>query len=268
MAAGIAGRKLVGLIATPDRERGSIISSMVGLLRVYDSTTARTIGEAPNFDPAVFVRSTDTLYIAARPDKQTLYEPLLAALLEQIRFETYDRTKNEQAGLEPRHPHVTFALDAANTTAPIPLPAIISEAGGQGLHVIVGIQALGPAIARWGDAARSFLTLFPTKVIFRGVFDADTVHALANAAGEYDRHVTGYSRSTTYLGPHHTPHRPDQPLHLDPAPARPHRRRHHQHPRKSRPHLGRPHLDPPHHPDALEQPHLAGCDRSIGRTVA
>ena len=198
--AGIAVKKLLGLIATPDRERGSIISTMVGLLRVYDSTTARAIGQDPNFDPHAFVRSTDTLYITARPDKQTLYAPLLAALLEQIRFETYDRTKAEQAGLEGPQPHVTFALDEANTTAPIPLPAIISEAGGQGLHIIVGIQALSPAIARWGEAAKSFLTLFPTKVIFRGVFDPDTVKAMAAAAGEYDRQLTGYSRTTTYLG--------------------------------------------------------------------
>ena len=196
----IASQKLLGLISTPDRERGSIISTMVALLRVYDSVNARTIGVDPNFDPREFVRSTDTLYITARPDKQELYAPLLAALLEQIRFETYDRTKHEQAGLEPAHPHVTFALDEANTTAPIPLPAIISEAGGQGLHIVVGIQALGPAIARWGDAARSFLTLFPTKVIFRGVFDKDTVSALASAAGEYDRHVTSYGISTSYVG--------------------------------------------------------------------
>lgn len=95
--AAIAGQKLLGLIATPDRERGSIISTMVGMLRVYDSVAARRTGQDPNFDPAAFVRSTDTLYITARPDKQALYAPLLAALLEQIRFETYDRTKREQA---------------------------------------------------------------------------------------------------------------------------------------------------------------------------
>ncbi|HAQ9610261.1 TPA: TraM recognition domain-containing protein, partial [Enterococcus faecium] len=203
--AGIAVQKLLGLIATPDKERGSIISTMVGLLRVYDSVSARRVGDNPNFDPRAFVESNDTLYITARPDKQNLYAPLLAALLEQIRFETYDRTKREQAGLEPALPHVTFALDEANTTAPIPLPAIISEAGGQGLHIVVGIQALGPAIARWGDAARSFLTLFPTKVIFRGVFDSDTISALSSASGEYDRQMTSYSVSTSYLGNYSLP---------------------------------------------------------------
>lgn len=203
--ADIAWQKLKGLIATPDKERGSIVSTMARMLGVYDSLAARRIGENPNFDPREFVRSADTLYITARPDKQDLYAPLLAALLEQIRFETYDRTKREQAGLERSHPHVTFALDEANTTAPIPLPAIISEAGGQGLHLAVGIQALGPAIARWGDAAKSFLTLFPTKVIFRGVFDQDTVSALSDAAGEYDRHMTSYSVSTSYVGPYLMP---------------------------------------------------------------
>lgn len=199
----IAGRKLLGLISTPDRERGSIISSMVSLLRVYDSVSAREIGEDTNFDPRQFVRSADTLYITSRPDKQKLYAPLLAALLEQIRFETYDRHKAEEAGAEPRRPHVTFALDEANTTAPIPLPAIISEAGGQGLHIVVGIQAIGPAIARWGDAAKSFLTLFPVKVLFRGNFDRDTVTALSEAAGEFDRVLTGYSESTAYVGQYH-----------------------------------------------------------------
>jgi type IV secretory pathway TraG/TraD family ATPase VirD4 len=203
--AGIAAKKLEGMIRTPDRERGSIISTMVALLRVYDSASARAVGRNPNFDPAAFVRSTDTLYVTARPDKQEIYAPLLAALLEQIRFETYDRHKAQQAGLEPGRPHVTFALDEANNTAPIPLPSITAEAGGQGLHLAVGLQAIGPAIARWGDAAKSFLTLFPTKIILRGTFDHDTVQALSDAAGEYDRTMTGYSMSTSYLGQYHIP---------------------------------------------------------------
>lgn len=199
IGARIAARKFQGLISTPDKERGSTISTLVGMLRVYDSVSARELGRTTNFDPRAFVRSADTLYITARPDRQALYAPLLAALLEAIRLETYDRHKRIEAGVEPRLPHVTFALDEANTTAPIPLPAIISEAGGQGLHLAVGMQAIGPAVARWGDAALSFLTLFPVKVLFRGNFDTDTTKALSDAAGEFDREVIGYSQSTSYV---------------------------------------------------------------------
>lgn len=197
--AGIAFTKLRGLLLAPDRERGSIVSTMTRLLAVYDSLAARRTGENPNFDPAQFVRSRDTIYITARPDKQNLYAPLLAALLEQIRFATYDRQKRIMAGLEPAQPHVTFALDEANTTAPIPIPSIISEAGGQGLHVVVGVQALGPSEARWGRAAASFLTLFPTKIVLRGVFDRDTVSALSVAAGEYDRQMVSESQGQQFL---------------------------------------------------------------------
>lgn len=196
----IAWAKLRGLLTTPDRERGSIISTMTRLLSVYDSLAARRTGENPNFDPERFVRSRDTLYITARPDKQDLYAPLLAALLEQIRFATYDRQKRIMAGHEAAQPHVTFALDEANTTAPIPLPSIISEAGGQGLHVVVGVQALGPSEARWGRAAASFLTLFPTKVVLRGVFDRDTVTALSVAAGEYDREMITENQGQQFIG--------------------------------------------------------------------
>ena len=46
----------------------------------------------------------------------------------------------------------------------------------------------------------SFLTLFPTKVVLRGVFDRDTVSALSTAAGEYDRQMVSESRGQQYIG--------------------------------------------------------------------
>lgn len=49
--AGIAWAKLRGLLTSPDRERGSIVSTMTRLLSVYDSLAARRTGEHPNFDP-------------------------------------------------------------------------------------------------------------------------------------------------------------------------------------------------------------------------
>ncbi|WP_454837001.1 type IV secretory system conjugative DNA transfer family protein [Rhodococcus qingshengii] len=185
---------------TPERERGSIISSIAKLMRIYGSMTARQIGTNPNFDPHAFVRSSDTLYITASPERQKEYAPLLAGLLEEIRYATYQRHKAEEAGAEPKRPHVTFVLDEANNTAPIPLPAIISEAGGQSLHVIVGIQDLSRARQRWGREAEGFLTLFPTKIILNGVVEPYTLDALSNAAGEFDRVMTGYSESTSYVG--------------------------------------------------------------------
>lgn len=66
---------------------------------------------------------------------------------------------------------MTFVLDEVANTAPIPLPNVASEAGGQGLHLVVGFQDLSQARTRWGQAADGFLTLFPEKLILSGMND-------------------------------------------------------------------------------------------------
>ncbi|WP_197481958.1 type IV secretory system conjugative DNA transfer family protein [Rhodococcus sp. HS-D2] len=207
----IAAGQLAGLLATPDKERGSVKSTLARLVRIYGSVAAREIGANPNFDPREFVRTADTLYITASPERQKEYAPLLAGLLEEIRYATYERHAAEEQGTEPKRPHVTFVLDEANNTAPIPLPAIISEAGGQSLHVIVGIQDLSRARSRWGRDADGFLTLFPTKVVLNGVVEPYTLDALSNASGEYDRMMASYSESTTFIGPYSFPIRQRNP---------------------------------------------------------
>ncbi len=195
--AAIVRAQLDGLLITPDRERGSIVSTLTRSMRIYQSSITRKLGADPNFDIHAFVRSNDTLYITASPDRAGEYAPLLVGLLEEIRYAVYARSRAQRSGGEPMRPHVTFVLDEANNTAPIPLPAIISEAGGQGLHLVVGIQDLSRAKARWGAEANGFLTLFATKVILPGIIENDTLSTLSNAAGEFDRTTTSVSTEQT-----------------------------------------------------------------------
>jgi hypothetical protein len=52
------------------------------------------------------------------------------------------------------------------------LPALASQAGGQNLQVVIGLQDLSQARTRWGqDAADGFLSLFQTKLILTGIAD-------------------------------------------------------------------------------------------------
>ena len=101
-----------------------------------------------------------------------------------------------------------FCLDEVANIAPIhDLPALVSEAGGQGLHVMACLQDLSQARTRWGDqAAEGFLTLFQTKLVLPGISDPRTLEALSLVLGEIDRpmptHSTGTSISTTgWLSP-------------------------------------------------------------------
>jgi type IV secretion system protein VirD4 len=91
---------LIGIERTETRERSSIFSATAGVLAAYNSDSARETAARPNFDPARFARSTDTLYITAPEHKQNLTAPLIVGLLEQIRHAVYDQARSD--GTEDR----------------------------------------------------------------------------------------------------------------------------------------------------------------------
>jgi type IV secretion system protein VirD4 len=199
----VAGDVLVGIAKTDDRERSSIFSATAGVLAAYNADATRRAAASPNFDPARFVAGADTVYITAPANKQALCAPLVVGLLEQIRHATYERS----AASGKDGPPVFLCLDELANIAPIhDLPALVSEAGGQGLHVLACLQDLSQARERWGEpAADGFLSLFQTKLILNGIADPRTLEAISLALGEYDRrlvsHTVGRSRSEKLLPP-------------------------------------------------------------------
>lgn len=192
--AAIAEALLVSLLNVPDRERESIASTLGRIMNIYTSAAALRSGINPNFDVHAFVRSTDTVYITAPVDRQRDYAPLIAGFLESIRLAQYHRRQAVDLGAETQTAPVTFVLDEAANTAPIPLPNVASEAGGQGLHLVVAFQDLSQARARWGQAAEGFLTLFPEKLILSGMNDRSTADMLSKMSGDYDRMTVGVTQ--------------------------------------------------------------------------
>jgi type IV secretion system protein VirD4 len=187
---------LAGIVNTDERERSSILSATAGVLAAYNADATRRNAAHPNFDADAFVLGTDTVYIAAPAHKQALCAPLVVGLLEQIRHATY---KHAPTLIAENRPPVYLALDEAANIAPIhDLPALASEAGGQRLHLLIGLQDLSQARKRWGDsAADGFLSLFQTKVILNGIADPKTLEALSVVLGEYDRQLASQTIGST-----------------------------------------------------------------------
>jgi type IV secretion system protein VirD4 len=187
----IANDVLVGIAKTDGRERSSIFSATAGVLAAYNADGTRRAAATTNFDASRFAASADTIYITAPAHKQALCAPLVVGLLEQIRHATYAR-----AASGATTPPVFLCLDEVANIAPIhDLPALVSEAGGQGLHVMACLQDLSQARERWGEAAADgFLSLFQTKLILNGVADGRTLEAISLALGEYDRQLVSYTR--------------------------------------------------------------------------
>jgi len=185
----VAGDVLAGIERTEGRERSSILSATAGVLSAYNARAARDAAARPNFDPPRFVNGTDTVYIAAPAHRQALCAPLVVGLLEQIRHAAYARNAASPSG------PVLMCLDELANIAPIhDLPALVSEAGGQGLQVLACLQDLSQARQRWGEsAADGLLSLFQTKLVLDGIADRRTLEALSLSLGEYDRRVVSHS---------------------------------------------------------------------------
>jgi type IV secretory pathway TraG/TraD family ATPase VirD4 len=190
----VAGDVLIGIARTDARERSSIFSATAGVLAAYNADTTRKAAASPNFDAARFVASSDTVYITAPAHKQALCAPLVVGLLEQIRHATYAHARQE-----PSTPPVFFCLDEIANIAPIhDLPALVSEAGGQHLHILACLQDLSQARSRWGaDAADGFLSLFQTKLVLSGIADSRTLEAISLVLGEYDRRLVSHTISSS-----------------------------------------------------------------------
>lgn len=192
----IAADVLAGIAKTDTRERSSIFSATAGVLAAYNATATRNNAANPNFDPHRFTTSTDTIYITAPAHKQALAAPLVVGLLEQIRHATYQHAPTRP----PNTPPVLLALDELANIAPIhDLPALISEAGGQHLHILACLQDLSQARTRWGQhATEGLLSLFQTKLILTGINDPQTLQTISLTLGEYDRHLVSHSIGRTH----------------------------------------------------------------------
>jgi type IV secretory pathway TraG/TraD family ATPase VirD4 len=148
------------------------------------------------------VQGNDTIYITAPEDKQALCAPLIVGLLEQIRHAAYLKARSHNPGRR-----MLWALDEIANIAPIhDLPALVSQAGGQNLQVMIGLQDLSQARTRWSDAAADgFMSLFQTRLILNGIADSRTLESISMALGEYDRKLysasTGRSESDEWFSP-------------------------------------------------------------------
>jgi len=190
----IASDVLTGIEKTDARERSSIYSATAGVLAAYNADAARRSASKPNFDPKHFASSKDTIYITAPEHKQALCAPLIVGLLEQIRHAVYEKAQTHKPG-----PPMLWALDEIANIAPIhDLPALVSQAGGQSLQVMIGLQDLSQARARWGQAAADgFMSLFQTRLVLNGIADSRTLESISLSLGEYDRQVISTAQGSS-----------------------------------------------------------------------
>ena len=197
----VAADALIGIQRTESREQSGIFSTATGVLRAYKSNGARQTAKDPNFDPDAFVRSCDTVYVTSPDHKQRACEPLIVGLTQQIRHRIYHHSAIGTPGLY----RTVFILDEFGNVIKLPnILELASQAGGQGLDLVIVIQDLVQIATRYGQqVAEAFMSMFQTKLLFPGINDVKTLDAVSAVIGDYDRQVvsssTGQSESDEWL---------------------------------------------------------------------
>jgi len=183
----LAAKVLQGVDRAADQERQSIWSATADVIDVYTTVEALEAATDSNFDPAVFVGSVDTVYVAVAAEQQNACAPLVVALIEAVRDAQYRRHRAATLAGQTCWPPVSLILDEVANVAPIAsLPALVSEAGGQGLHVLAAVQDLSQVKARWGvEVAEGFLSLFGHVLVLGGIRDTRTLEAFSVMCGEW-----------------------------------------------------------------------------------
>jgi len=186
----IAADVLQGIRHTAERERSGIFSTAARVLRAYRSEVALNASQQPSFDADAF----------ARVERHGVHRRARARAAAPRPAGRRPAGRCAPGDLPPRvaaRPGASAgAVDARRVRERRPdprplhdLPAMLSEAGGQGLQVVVVLQDFSQARRRWPREADGMLSLFGARMILSGIADVPTLNQLSLIAGDWDRPV-------------------------------------------------------------------------------
>ncbi|WP_433678321.1 type IV secretory system conjugative DNA transfer family protein [Nocardia sp. CA-119907] len=158
---------------------------------VIDKTTQQRTHDLPQFKPAAFVTSTDTLYALsmAGPDGAT---PLTSALVGQILEAALDTARARPDG-RLSVPLLGVLDEAANCARIAELPSYYTYAGGCGIVLITILQVLEQGEDLWGANGLKTMRAQSIEVYGGGIAATDYLEHWSAMAGPHD--VAERSRS-------------------------------------------------------------------------
>src|SRR5580692_817172 len=107
----------------------------------------------PDFDPARFALTRDTLYLIT--ESRSAASPLIAGLTDTVM--RAGRRRAEQAGGRLDPPMVLVLDEAANICRIADLPDLYSHLGGRGMIPVTILQSYEQGITVWGEPGMAAL---------------------------------------------------------------------------------------------------------------
>ncbi|WP_374203258.1 TraM recognition domain-containing protein [Streptomyces sp. ST2-7A] len=149
--------------------------------------------DVPEFRPADFVTSTDTLYLLSK-DGGGGASALIAACADSVMQAATAQAERAGGRLDP--PMLAILDEAANVCKISDLPDLYSHLGSRGIIPITILQSYRQGQKVWGDAGMDAMWSASTiKVIGAGIDDPDFADKLSRLIGDHDVETTSTSHS-------------------------------------------------------------------------
>ncbi|CBG70414.1 MULTISPECIES: type IV secretory system conjugative DNA transfer family protein [Streptomyces] len=147
----------------------------------------------PEFQPAQFVTSTDTLFLLSK-DGGGGASALIAACADSVMRAATAQAERAGGRLDP--PMLAILDEAANVCKISDLPDLYSHLGSRGIIPITILQSYRQGQKVWGDAGMDAMWSASTvKVIGSGIDDPDFADKLSRLIGDHDVETTSTSHS-------------------------------------------------------------------------
>ncbi|MFJ6017251.1 type IV secretory system conjugative DNA transfer family protein [Streptomyces sp. NPDC092952] len=189
--------QLKGTVEGPPETRDGIYETA----RQYASTLLNAeIGawvtpqkDVPEFRPAEFVTSTDTLFLLSK-DGGGGASALIAACADSVMRAATAQAERVGGRLDP--PMLAILDEAANVCKISDLPDLYSHLGSRGIIPITILQSYRQGQKVWGDTGMDAMWSASTvKVIGSGIDDPDFADKLSRLIGDHDVETTSTSHS-------------------------------------------------------------------------
>lgn len=193
---------LEGVINSPDKQRGGVYGTAQQTVSFLINRSAATWVTAsgpgdsrPQFDPAAFVNSTDTLYLLSKEGEAST-GPLVTALTVAVTEAAENLAKRSKGG-RLAVPLVAVLDEAANVCRWHALPDMYSHYGSRGITIMTILQSWSQGVDVWGrEGMRKLWSAANIKVYGGGVSEGEFLGELSTLIGDFEMDTvsTSYGR--------------------------------------------------------------------------
>lgn len=200
----LQAQSIRGVMTTSDKERSSIYSTARQMAASFTNSRLRpwitrdSYGAAlPQFDPAAFVRSNDTIHLLSKEGEGSA-GPLVAALTVAI-LEAAEQLAAASPGGRLRVPMLAMLDEVANVCRWHELPNQYSHFGSRGIVVFALLQSWSQGVEVWGrDGMRKLWSAANVRLIGKGVVENEILTEVSRLVDR--KAVTVASRSRSRQG--------------------------------------------------------------------